>query len=648
MTFPLKTSKSILFGIILVILSLTSYSIRAQSENEKEEATEEEAQEALDSLASIQQDSLLDLQQQQSKLMQHVADSIKRADSLQQVQLLKQIADLRANDKRKRAQLEARLDSLKKNQEQRELLVKKQVDSLRANTVGVPVVFYGDTIFNIYSKIGPFSPSDRAESIVQKLEILVGESLYDPEKLIVFEGTESHDIMHEDLIILSIIDRDAFWLDKSRKEVAEQYKEAILVCVADYKSRTGLIQTLTRIGYLVLVLLIFFICIKFMNKGFTLLNILILRKGKKYITGVKFKNYEFLSIEREEQLIRWLMTTGKWITIIIVLYLMLPVVFSIFPTTKGIASTLIGYVLNPLTKFGMALVGYIPELITIFVIMLVTSYFVQFLKFVSSEIETGKLQVPGFYPDWAAPTFNIVRIIVYAFSFIVIFPYLPGSDSKIFQGVSVFLGVLFSLGSSSAIGNLIAGLVITYMRPFKIGDRVKIGDTVGDVLEKSMLVTRVRTIKNEDITIPNSTILNGTTINYSSSAKELGLILHASVTIGYDVPWRQVHELLINAALKIDNVKQEPKPFVLQTSLDDFYVSYQINLYTDTPGIGAKIYSQLYCNIQDLFNEAGVEILSPHYRAARDGNNLAVPPDYLPSDYKAPSFNVKIKKDGEV
>ncbi|MEQ6118051.1 mechanosensitive ion channel family protein [Reichenbachiella sp. MALMAid0571] len=624
-----------------MILTLISYSSQAQKEDIQN-------RESVDSLASMQQDSLLDLQQQQSKLLQQVADSIRHADSLQQVQLLKQISDLRANDKRKRAQLEARLDSLKKNQEQRDLLVKRQVDSLRASTVGVPVVFYGDTIFYIYSKIGPFSPSERAASIVQKLEILVGESLYDPEKLIVFEGTESHDIMHEDLIILSIIDRDAFWLDKSRKEVAEEYRQSILVCVADYKNRTGLVQTLKRIGYLVLVLLIFFICIKYMNKGFTLLNILILRRGKRYITGVKFKSYEFLSIEREEQLIRWLMNTGKWFTIIIVLYLMLPVVFSIFPTTKGIASTLIGYVLNPLTTFGMAIIGYIPELITIFVILLITSYFVKFLKFISSEIETGKLQVPGFYPDWAAPTFNIVKVMVYAFAFVLIFPFLPNSDSEIFKGVSVFLGVLFSLGSSSAISNVIAGLVITYMRPFKIGDRVKIGDTVGDVLEKSMLVTRVRTIKNEDITIPNSAILNGSTINYSSSAKELGLILHASVTIGYDVPWRQVHELLINAALQTEFVKHEPKPFVLQTSLDDFYVSYQINLYTENPGIGAKIYSQLYCNIQDFFNEAGVEILSPHYRAARDGNTMAVPPDYLPSDYKVPSFNVQMKKDGEV
>lgn len=600
-----------------------------------------------DSLKTEEQDSLLDLKQEQTKLLLREADSIRRADSLQQVQLQEQITNLRTRDRKKKLELEKRLDSLKKSQELRDLRVKNQVDSLREHTAGVPVVLYGDTIFYIYSKLGPFSPSERASSIVQKLDLLVEENIFKPELLSVHEGEESHDIMHEDIIIMSIVNRDAFWLDKSRKEVAEQYAASIRSSVADYEERSGLFHTLRRIGLLILTLVVFGVCIKYMDKGFTWLNKKIIIGGRRFITGVKFKNYEFLSVEREEQLITWMLNMAKWLAIIIVVYLILPVVFSIFPATKGIASTLIGYVLDPLKSFGLAFVGYIPDLFTIIVIMVITSYFVQFLRFVSAEVATGKLQLPGFYPDWAVPTFHIFRIIVYAFSFIIIFKHLPGSESEVFKGVSVFLGILFSLGSTSAISNIIAGLVITYMRPFKIGDRVKIGDTVGDVLEKSMLVTRIRTTKNEDITIPNSAILNGSTINYSSSAKELGLILHATVTIGYDVPWRKVHEILIEAAKKTEYSKAEPKPFVLQTSLDDFYVSYQINLYTEEAGKGSKIYSELYANIQDGFNEAGVEILSPHYRAARDGNIMTIPPDYLPPDYKVPSFNVNINKDGK-
>jgi small-conductance mechanosensitive channel len=231
--------------------------------------------------------------------------------------------------------------------------------------------------------------------------------------------------------------------------------------------------------------------------------------------------------------------------------------------------------------------------------------------------------------------------------FVLVFPYLPGSDSNVFRGVSVFIGVLFSLGSSSAIANMVAGLVITYMRPFKIGDRIKIGDIIGDVMEKNLLVTRIKTPKNEEITIPNSSILSGNTTNYSSLARTEGLIIHTIVTIGYDVPWKQIHQALIDAALRTEKLLKEPHPFVLQTGLEDFYVSYQINAYTKESKMLAHIYSELHQNIQDCCFEKGIEILSPHYRAARDGNMTTIPQSYLPNDYKTPSFNLKIEKENE-
>ena len=270
-------------------------------------------------------------------------------------------------------------------------------------------------------------------------------------------------------------------------------------------------------------------------------------------------------------------------------------------------------------------------------------YVIRFVRYIFHEIEAEKLKLSGFHADWAMPTYSIVKFLLYAFMFVLIFPYLPGSDSNIFKGVSVFIGVLFSLGSSSAIANMVAGLVITYMRPFKIGDRIKIGDVTGDVVEKTLLVTRIRTIKNEVITIPNSSVLIGNTTNYSSEAIEKGLIIHTTVTIGYDVPWKDMHQALIDAALRTNLILDEPKPFVLQTSLEDFYVSYQINAYTREAGKQALIYSNLHQNIQDVCNERGIEILSPHYRAARDGNMTTIPADYLPNDYKSPSFNVKVE-----
>jgi small-conductance mechanosensitive channel len=273
-------------------------------------------------------------------------------------------------------------------------------------------------------------------------------------------------------------------------------------------------------------------------------------------------------------------------------------------------------------------------------IVLVFHYVLKGLKYIRKEIEREALRIPGFYPDLANPTFQIARVLIYAFMVVVIFPFLPGSNSPVFQGVSVFLGVLFTFGSSGSLSNLISGLVITYMRSFQIGDRVKIGDVTGDVIERSMLVTRIRTIKNEVISIPNSSVLGNHLTNYSSDAISRGLIINSTVTIGYDTPWRQVHGLLIQAALETPGIESEPVPFVLQTSLDDFYVSYQINAFTRAPNMQAQIYSSLHEKIQDKFNEGGVEIMSPHYRAQRDGNTTAIPASYLGADYRPPAFHV--------
>jgi len=327
------------------------------------------------------------------------------------------------------------------------------------------------------------------------------------------------------------------------------------------------------------------------------------------------------------------------------LYISLPVLFGIFPWSKNFANTLFGYILNPAKRIALGVWNYIPNLITIIVIVFIFRYALRGVRFLKYEIERGNLKVPGFYPDWANPTYQIIKTIIYAFMAIVIFPYLPGSDSPVFQGVSVFLGVLFTFGSSGSLSNVVAGLVLTYMRLFRIGDRVQLGDVVGDVIEKSLLVTRIRTIKNEIISIPNSTVMGSHTINFSSDVTENGLIMHTTVTIGYDVPWKKMHQALLNAAERTELLLKEPKPFVLQTSLDDFYVSYQINAYTKEPNKQANIYSQLHANIQDCCNESGIEILSPHYRSARDGNATSIPVDYLDKNYKAPSFNVNINKD---
>jgi small-conductance mechanosensitive channel len=262
------------------------------------------------------------------------------------------------------------------------------------------------------------------------------------------------------------------------------------------------------------------------------------------------------------------------------------------------------------------------------------------VHWVFAEIEKGTITLPGFYREWSVPTYKIVSYLLMAFAAVIIFPYLPGAGSPGFQGVSVFLGVLLSLGSAGSIANMIAGVVLTYTRAFTVGDRVRIAETTGDVTEKTLLATRIRTIKNVDVTIPNAMVLNSHIVNYSSSAREPGLIIHTAITIGYDAPWQTVHELLINAAMATDGVIKNPQPFVLQTSLDDFFVTYEVNAYINEPNAMARVLSQLHQNIQDGFNTAGVEIMSPHYSAVRDGNQATTPPDYLPKSYSAPGFRL--------
>ncbi|MFH1863068.1 MAG: mechanosensitive ion channel domain-containing protein [bacterium] len=358
------------------------------------------------------------------------------------------------------------------------------------------------------------------------------------------------------------------------------------------------------------------------------------------IKPLKIKTVEVLSEERILDLSKFALKITDVALLIVLAYTYITFLFSFFSFTRTWASTLFGYIITPLGKVLLSFVNYLPNLFFILVIVFVARFIVKFTRLFFIELEKGTITLPGFYREWATPTYKIVRFVIVVFAVIVIFPYLPGSSSPAFQGVSIFLGVLFSLGSTSAIANMVAGLVLTYMRPFKIGDRVRIADAMGDVVEKTLLVTRVRTIKNVDITIPNAMVLSSHIINFSSSAAEKGLILHTGVTIGYDAPWRQVHELLISAAQATEHILKDPAPFILQTSLDDFYVSYELNAYTDQPNIMAKIYSELHQNIQDKFNEAGVEIMSPHYAAARDGNQIAIPTDYLPKGYTAPPFRI--------
>lgn len=364
---------------------------------------------------------------------------------------------------------------------------------------------------------------------------------------------------------------------------------------------------------------------------------------ERYARGFTVRKYRVLSPEQVEGIALRINRILRIVLIVIAFYLTVLSASGVFIATEKWTPTLLNWIVTPAKAVVRGVANFIPNLFTILVIYFIFQYTIKFLRYLAGALSKGNIVLAGFHPDWAKPTFNIVRFLLYAFLVILVFPFLPGSKSEVFRGVSVFLGVLISLGSSSAISNLVAGLVITYMRPFKVGDRVKIGDVTGDVVEKNMLLTRIRTNKNEDVTVPNSKVLSGSSINYSANTnpEDEGLILHTTVTIGYDTPWKNMHQALIAAAGRTEWLEKSPAPFVHQTSLGDFYVSYQLNVYTKQANKQAHIYSELHQHIQDCCNEAGIEILSPHYTALRDGNRTSIPEDYLPGDYEAPPFVIR-------
>ena len=502
-----------------------------------------------------------------------------------------------------------------------------RIDSLREYTAGIPVVVEEDTIFEFYSKRGGYSPQQRAEMAAAAIIKLSKRFNLKPDSLYIDSSDGVSDIMYQNEVITSFTDQDAIWAGLPQDSLAIKNMAAIVGELYKLKEEHSLGLLIRRICFLILVIAGQYVLYRITKWLFRKLNRRIEGMKDTKLHPIMVQNYELLDTSKQVKLIEWFALLGFYAVIALQLLFTVPLVFIIFPPTKALAYTLLGYIWTPVKGILVGIVDYIPDLITIIIIWIAIRYLIKLIRYLSNEVATERLKIPGFYPDWALPTYNIIRFLLYAFMIAMIYPYLPGSDKGVFQGISVFVGLIISLGSSTVIGNVIAGWVITYMRPFKKGDKIKLNDTVGDIIEKTPLVTRIRTAKNEIVTVPNSFIMSSQSINYSRSANEYGLILHAEVTIGYDVPWRLVHRMLIDAALRTKGVLHEPHPFVLETGLNDWYPVYQVNAYTKEAHRMLAIYSELYQNIQDRFNEEGVEIMSPTYIATRDGNASTVVTD---------------------
>ena len=297
------------------------------------------------------------------------------------------------------------------------------------------------------------------------------------------------------------------------------------------------------------------------------------------------------------------------------LYLYVPLILSAIPQTQDLAGRVMPYVMAPVVTAGKALIAYLPDLITLIVILAIGRYVIRLLRFSMVAIGAGGVELEGFDPEWAEPTYKLGRVLIILVVVMISYPYLPGSGSEVFKGFSLFVGALVTLGASSSIANVIAGIILTYTGSFRVGDRVKVGDTIGDVTEKRLFVTRLRTIYNEEVTVPNGLVMQTQIINYTRSSQQGGLALTIEAGIGYDVDWRTVHELLKSAAGKTEHIVEEPEPFVLQNGLGDFAVQYKLVAFTDNARTAVTTVSELRQHALDEFNTAGVEIMTPMIHA---------------------------------
>jgi small-conductance mechanosensitive channel len=514
---------------------------------------------------------------------------------------------------------------------------------------GAPVLVDSDTLFFVSARILSFSPEDRARTINEKLRRIIEDRSIKPDSITIQETEAGSEIAVNDMIIMTVTDADAASARMDRNNLAGTILTRIRTTVNTVRGEHSVKRLVTGAVYALITLIGLILASWVIKRLFTFVYASLRGWHGGRIRTLKIQNLEILTAANAIQALIKLARLVRLLLTLIMLYAATTLILGFFPQTRYVSSYLALHVWNLIKPLIMAVVNYLPNLVVVIVLLIIGYYAVKLVRFFFNAIKAGHITLPGFYVEWADTTYKIVRMGVIALFVVLLFPYLPGSDSPAFKGVTIFMGVLFSLGSTSIVANIVAGIILTYMRPFKVGDRVKIADTTGDIVEKTILITRIQTIKNVLITIPNAMVLSSHIINYSSSAgSSEPLILHTTVTIGYDAPWRKVHELLISAAYATERILKEPRAFVFQTSLDDFYVSYELNAYTDSPRTMAKIYSDLHQNIQDKFNEAGVEIMSPHYNALRDGNQTTIPEESLPASYVAPSFKVQTFPPGTV
>ena len=509
-----------------------------------------------------------------------------------------------------------------------------EIDSVKVQVQKItktefPVVFKTDTLFFLSNTISNYPADIRAITISEKLQKYnenynpLIDSLYSEHKSSYIEAKLNNEVL------FITTQNDADTIEIPLKSLAD-YRLKLVLKSFNKAPELSVKQNIINIGFFILTLIGLIILVKLINFLFKRITKKLSKIEQKFLR----KNGYILKYFIPRKTANIFVFIANIFRIVLLVFLFIvysPFMFSFFPWAEHVVGLFYNYISKPVLYIFYGFVDFIPSLFFIIIIAFFARYIVRVGKEIALDIDNGKLVFNNFHKDWAMPTEKIFSVLIYAMALILIFPYIPGSGSSAFQGVSIFIGAIISFGSTSAISNIIAGIVITYMRPFQIGDRVKINDIIGDITDKTILVTHLRTTKNENVTIPNANILLGTITNYSNT-EDKKIILHTTVTLGYDLPWETAEKLLLAAASNTQLIDKEPAPFVLQKSLDDYYVSYELNAYTQHSKKMPFIYSEMHKNILNIFNDAGVEILSPAYMSARDGSLTTVPSKLKPED----------------
>jgi len=360
-----------------------------------------------------------------------------------------------------------------------------------------------------------------------------------------------------------------------------------------------------------------------------------LRLASETVGHLKVGGTEILQRDRAVRVVRRLLQAGFWAIVLMLTYQWVGFVLGRFPYTRPWGEQLNAFLADMAVNALTAVAAAIPGLLIAVAIFFAARGITGVLSGFFDGVQSGRVQLAWLDADSARPTRRLAAFAVWVFAVVMAYPYIPGSDTEAFKGLSVLLGLMVSIGASGIVGQAASGLILMYTRTFRPGEYVRVAEHEGTIVEMGMFTTRVRTGLGEELTLPNSMVLGTVTKNYSRAVKGRGFVLDTSVTIGYDAPWRQVHAMLIEAARRTQGVLADPVPRVFQTALSDFYVEYRLvcqAVQTD-PRPRAEVLSSLHANVQDVFNEHGVQIMSPHY-LGDPAEAKVVPEDKW---YKAPA-----------